>query len=116
MPRPAARPFRPALRSVAVALLLAMVTLAAAPPAAPAAGGARAQADRGAAHATAVAAPPSAATLGHRLSRYFHRGSTIVLLGVLVVCSLLLVLLRQRAVRKASRARSPATDERERTR
>jgi len=66
--------------------------------------------------AALAAAPPAATSLGHRLGHYFSRGSTIALLGVLVVCSLLLFALRRRAVRAARGARSRVADERERTR
>lgn len=60
---------------------------------------------------TAVAFPLASGTLGHRLHTYFSKSSTLVLLGVLVVCSLVLVLLRRRANRPSERRRNRTADE-----
>jgi hypothetical protein len=58
----------------------------------------------------AVLAPP-AGTLGHRLRAYFQKPSTLVLLGVLVVCSLVLVVLRRRTTRPQPQRRNRTADE-----
>jgi len=61
--------------------------------------------------APALTIPLASGTLGHRLRHYFSRSSTLVLLGVLVLCSLVLVLLRRRATRPHQRRRNRTADE-----
>jgi len=59
----------------------------------------------------AVAIPLASGTLGHRLRTYFSKSSTLVLLGVLVVCSLVLVVLRRRANSPRQRRGNRTADE-----
>jgi hypothetical protein len=96
-------------RAVAITALGVLLVLAPAVPPAPAHAAAAArisvrvrvpQRAGAAAQAPLALAPPLASgTLGHRLRTYFSKPSTLVLLGVLVLCSLVLVVLRRRANR-----------------